>query len=70
MKTPLSIASASISSSPMPSTDPKQLFANLLKVQYPMSQDEPSATPEPHQDSNRAYHAHMDSLIKQYEDEL
>jgi hypothetical protein len=54
----------------MPSTDPKQLFANLLKVQYPMSQDEPSATPEPHQDSNRAYHAHMDSLIKQYEDEL
>lgn len=46
------------------------LFANLLKVQYPMAQEAPSPEPGPQKASNQGYLAHMDSLIKQYEDEL
>ena len=48
----------------------QQLFANLLKVQYPMAQEAPSPEPGPQKASNQGYLAHMDSLIKQYEDEL
>lgn len=46
----------------------QQLFANLLKVQYPMSQDEPSAKPEQQQDLMHGYHAHMEALIDKYQD--
>ena len=48
----------------------QQLFANLLKVQYPMAQEAPSPEPGPQKASDQGYLAHMDSLIKQYEDEL
>jgi hypothetical protein len=70
MKTKQSIESASISSSMMPSIEPQKLFANLLKVQYPMSQEAPSPEPGPQKDLDQGYRAHMASLIKQYEDEL
>ena len=46
----------------------KQLFANLLKVQYPMSQDEQSQMPAQPQDSMSGYHAHMEALIEKYQD--
>ena len=48
----------------------QQLFANLLKVQYPMSQEASSPEPAPQKASDQGYRAHMASLIKQYEDEL
>ena len=58
---------SSISSSINPSTDPKQLFDKLLKVQYPMSQDEPSGMTEQPQDSMSPYQARMEALIDKYQ---
>ena len=50
--------------------DKKALFSKLFKVQYPMTQEAPSAKEEEPDYSKIGYHEHMDSLIEKYKDEL
>jgi len=50
--------------------DKKALFSKLFKVQYPMTQEAPSAKEEEPDYSKMGYHEHMDALIEKYKDEL
>ena len=52
------------------SLDKVELFAKLLRVQYPMSQEAATTKVEEENGSKIGYHERMDSLIKKYEDEL
>lgn len=69
MKTNPSIENGSISSSEMQPSGQNSLLDQLLKRQYPMSQDEQSAKPEVQQGSNLDYHARMDKWLEDHSNE-
>jgi len=62
-------------STTQPSAPPnqEQLLQNLLKVQFPMAQEDPTMPSdgrETQQGSTMDYHQRMEELIKMHEDEL
>jgi hypothetical protein len=49
--------------------DKKKLFANLLKAQYPMAQDEPLQKQETTTDANKTYEQCMNELLEKHSNE-